>query len=77
MLAAFDLLPVSRTEPLWSVGRTSRGQSGPDLVSIYPYPAYGAAVPVGSGPGGVGEPSRALSPPPRDTGGERGKGKGG
>ena len=41
-----------RTEPL-VVGRTSsRGQSGPDLVSIYPYPAYGAAVPVGSGPGG-------------------------
>ena len=35
------------------VGRTSsRGQSGPVLVSIYPYPAYGAAVPVGSGPGG-------------------------
>ena len=41
-----------RTEPL-VVGRTSsRGQSGPDLVSIYPYPAYGAAGPVGGGPGG-------------------------
>ena len=41
-----------RTEPL-VVGRTSsRDQSGPDLLSTYPYPAYGAAVPVGSGPGG-------------------------
>ena len=50
-----------RTEPL-VVGRTSsRGQSGPDLVSIYPYPAYGAAGPVGGGPGGrrgaIGDPT--------------------
>ena len=36
----------------WASRTSSRGQSGPVLVSIYPYPAYGAAVPVGSGPGG-------------------------
>ena len=60
-----------RTEPL-VVGRTSsRGQSGPDLVSIYPYPAYGGPGPVtgglGDDYGDIGNPS----PDSQDQGGKR------
>ena len=51
-----------RTEPL-VVGRTSsRGQSGPDIVSIYPYPAY-ATVPQArseAAQGGAGRARRIL-----------------